>query len=440
MKRETPASFSRMQRWKISLNVAISTLAVLAMVAMVNYLAARHFRRMAVAARARVDFSPLTKRTLESLTNDVKVIIYFDKSESLYDMSWAMLKEYKFANPHILLQTVDTVRQPGGAQLSKANYQLPETKEVEKNVIIFDGPSGKRFVFEGELSELDIKPLVSGQSREVRRTHFKGEMLFTSALQGVTTLRPLKAYFVAGHREHPPDSDDKLLGYSKFANVLKNNNVQFETLTLFGTNEIPADCSVLITAGPVEPYFSEELEKIERYLKQGGRLMALFNYGSVRRPTGLEKVLARWGVEVGSNLIQDRENAVQDNSILLNHFADHPMTKPLLNSYGLNLLLPRSVSRIRNEAAPADALKVDVLGTTGPHGRVVTDISEKLVPNPRPDDFVGSVPLMVAVEKGTIRGVSADRGSTRIVAGGGSPFLGHRENEKAARLVVPKVP
>ena len=433
MKRETPASFSRMQRWKITLNVVVSTFAVLTLVAMVNYLAARHFTRIAVAARTQVEFSPLTRRTLESLTNDVRVIIYFDKSEALYDMTWAMLKEYKFANPHVRVETVDYIRDPAAAQLIKANYKLPETKDVEKNVVIFDGPGGRRFIFEGELSELDIKPLVTGQSREVRRTHFKGEMLFTSALQGVTTVRPLKAYFISGHREHLPDSDDKLRGYSKFANVLKNNNVPFDTLTLFGSNEIPVDCSVLIIPGPIEPFFNEELEKIERYLKQGGRLLALFNFASVKRPTGLENVLARWGVQVGSNLIEDRENAVQDNSIIVNHFADHPLTKPLLETY-LNLLLPRSVAPIRNETAPADAPKVDILATTGPHGRALTDISEKLVPQPRADDFVGTVPLMAAVEKGSIRGVSADRGSTRIVVVGDSYFLRNDKIESVANL------
>src|SRR6185503_2253503 len=134
MKRETPVSFSRMRRWSISLNVALSTIAVLALVTMVNYLASRHFTRMAVAARAQVEFSPLTKRTLESLTNDVKVTIYFDKDEGLYDAVWSLLKEYKFANPRIVVETVDYIRDPGRAQVIKAKYRLPEA--VEKNVII----------------------------------------------------------------------------------------------------------------------------------------------------------------------------------------------------------------------------------------------------------------------------------------------------------------
>jgi len=239
---------------------------------------------------------------------------------------------------------------------------------------------------------------------------------------------------VQGHGEHRPDSNDKQTGYSKFAGVLKDNNVKYETLTLFGGAEIPTDCNLLIIAGPTDTFLSEEVEKIERYLKQGGRLLILFNYRTVKRPTGLEKLLGRWGVEAGSNVVTDRDNAVQQaNDIIISHFADHPLVKPLADRQ-LYMVLPRSISRAQNEASAADAPKVDLLATTGPNGRVITDIRDKLTPYERPDDFVGAVPLMAAVEKGAIRGVSADRGSTRIVVAGDSYFLLNGTIESVANL------
>jgi hypothetical protein len=432
MKRETQPSFSRSRRWTVSVNVAVSTIAVLALVAMLNYLAARHFTRVTMAARSQVELSPLTKRTLDSLTNNVRVIIYFDKDEGLYDSVWSLLKEYKFANPRIVVETIDYLRDPAAAQVIKAKYGLPE--QAEKNVVIFASGDQKRLIYEGELSELDIKPLVTGQSREIRRTHFKGELLFTSALQSLSTFRPLKAYFVQGHGEHRPDSDDKLMGYSKFAGVLDGNNVKYETLTLFGSSDIPSDCNLLIIPGATDPFLNEEIEKIDRYLKQGGRMFLLFNYATVKRPTGLEKLLTRWGVEAGSNIVIDRENSMrQDNDMIVSHFGDHPLIKPLTDSR-LYIILPRSIARAQNAASAADAPKVEVLAGTGPNGRVITDIREKLVPYERPDDFVGSVPIIAAVEKGAIRGVSADRGSTRIVVAGDSYFLRNGTIESVANL------
>lgn len=425
MKRESPPTFSRWRRWSVSLNVVLSTLAVLALVAMVNYLAARHYSRFAVAARAQTEFSPITKRTLQSLTNEVKAIVYFDKEDPIYDSVCSLLKEYRFANPRFVLETVDYIRDRGAAELVKAKYKLSGTAESPKNLIVFDCQGRTRIVYEGELSELDIQPLVSGQSREVRRTHFKGEMLFTSALQSVTSLRPLKACFLQGDGEHRPDSDEKVTGYSKFAAVLRENNVAFETLTLLGPADIPSDCNLLIIAGPQNPMLAEELEKIDRYLKQGGRLLALFNYRTVLRPTGLEKVLERWGVAVGNNVVIDREHSVrQEEDVIVSHFGDHPIARPLLQGQAaLYMVLPRSIDKTGSGASAADAPQVHVIASTGSKGRVISDIRPPLAPYESANDFIGPVPLIVAVEKGTLRGVSADRGSTRMVVAGDSSFL-----------------
>ena len=40
---------------------------------------------------------------------------------------------------------------------------------------------------------------------------------------------------------------------------------------------MPADCNLLVIAGPRDVIPDVELEKIEQYLNQGGRLLALFN-------------------------------------------------------------------------------------------------------------------------------------------------------------------
>jgi hypothetical protein len=46
-------------------------------------------------------------------------------------------------------------------------------------------------------------------------------------------------------------------------------------------------------------------------------------------------------------------------------------------------------------------------------------------------DFVGRVPLMVAVEKGSIRGMAPDRGLTRMVVVGESMFLDNQSINSA---------
>jgi len=290
MSQDPTPSFSTGRKWSISLNVLLSSLILLAAVLMVNYLAARHFARFSVSNSAQVQLAPLTVRLLGSLTNEVKVIVYFDQHEPLYASIWGLLKEYSFRNNRIKLVAVDYERNPGAADAVKAAYNLTG----DKDVVIFDCNHHVKVVPQSELSDLDIQPLIAGQSREVRRTHFKGELLFTSALFNVSSPRPLRASFLYGHHEHSPEDHDSQVGYAGFAEILKQNNIEWSYLNLLGTNEIPAG-NLLIAAGPTDPLTETELTKIDQFLKDGGRMLVLFNMMYNSKNTGLEKIMADWG-------------------------------------------------------------------------------------------------------------------------------------------------
>ena len=99
-------SFSPGRRWSLSLNTLVAVLAVLALLLMTNYLAARHYGRWSWSATAQAELSPLSLRVLASVTNPVKVTLYFDKTDPLYEMSWNLLKTYHYANHRIQLEPV----------------------------------------------------------------------------------------------------------------------------------------------------------------------------------------------------------------------------------------------------------------------------------------------------------------------------------------------
>ena len=146
-------------------------------------------------------------------------------------------------------------------------------------------------------------------------------------------------------------------------------------------------------------------------------MLVLFNAASIsketgRETTGLERILAKWGVEVGTRVIQDPDNFVfsrHDMKVVLFN-QKHPLVNPLLAS-GLYVRMPRAVGKLKSGAPAADAPRVEELAFTGP--RAVAGNSG------RPQVF----PLMVAVEKGAIQGVLTERGATRIVVAGDSYFL-----------------
>jgi hypothetical protein len=433
MTSEPHPSFSPARKWSLSLNTALSLVAVLALVVMTNYLGARHFKRWAISSRNPGDLSPLTQRVLAGVTNEIKITVYFSRREPLYEMTRDLLKSYRLANDRLSVELVDYERDPGAAQAIKAMYKLSDN--TDRDMVIFDCPGrGLKFVHETELSELDIQPLVTGQSRDIRRTAFKGELLFTSAIRSVITPRRLKAYFLQGHSEHDPQSTDKVSGYGEFARVLDENNIQHETLVLEGPTQIPADCSLLIIAGPVRPISPEVLEKIDRYLGQGqgGRLLMLFRFESLLfKPTGLEALMGKWGVAVGRNVVLDEKLNQSGKDVVLANFSGHALIKPFIKSQ-IQLFLPRSIGRLSTIAAGADTPQVDVLAETSAAGRIVKDIRAGGAINPTPGDPIGPVSLMVAVEKGGIRNVSTDRGTTRLVVIGDSYLFGNETIERGA--------
>ena len=429
---DTP-SFSTARRWGMGLNVVLRIAVLLALVAMVNYLAVRHFKRWPVMALNQTELSPRTIQVLRSLTNEVKVTVYFDSDDDLFPRITSLLREYQYASPLVQVQVVDYIRDAATARVIKSRYKLAELND--RNMVIFESGGRTAQVSGSELSDYDIDDLVGQRSQEVRRTHFKGEIMFTSRIYAVSNLRSPKAYFLTGHGEHSPTNSNEQVGYSKFGAVLRDeNNVQIDSLSLLGGAVVPSDCNLLIIAGPTYVIPQLELDQVSKYLEQGGRLLVAFNYESLGKRLGLEKILSGWNVSVGDNVVLDTENSPTHTGkdITPATLGSHPIVRPLLaQNSRLHLVLARTIQKAQSGAPRADDPKVEELLLTGPRSVVVTEF-QRGEPVPMERDKRGAAPLMAVVEKGKIPGVNLERGSTRMVVLGDSIFWGNHMIDSAA--------
>src|SRR5579883_1547746 len=240
-------SFSATRRWGIFFSVIISIVAVVALVAMANYLGARYFLRFPLSRQTEVKLSPQTLFLLKSITNQVKVIIYYDKSDNLYTHVASWLDEYHLKNPKITVETVDYLRDTALAQQVKAAYKLGSSED--KNLVIFDCNGRSKIIPEGLLGDYQLEEIPNEKEREFQRSlkGFNGEMRFTPALLSVISKKQRKVYYLEGHREHRFD-DHGNDGYEKFAAILEQNNVTNIAMNLSGTNTVPSDCNLLIIA------------------------------------------------------------------------------------------------------------------------------------------------------------------------------------------------
>ncbi|MCS7090577.1 MAG: Gldg family protein [Verrucomicrobiota bacterium] len=412
-------SFSARRRWIGRLRVVLGTTAVVALVVMANYLAVRHPVRWYVTPDTELRLSPQTLSVLRSITNEVRVTVFYDREDPMYSMVTALLREYELINPRIRVRTVDYVREAGAAQQVFAEYQLAGA--TNKNLVLFDC-QGRVMRLDGRmLAQFTLEPIAGGSEPEFARrpVAFHGERAFTSALLAVTMSRPLRAFFLTGHEEHDPDSAHETVGYQRFANLLRQNCIVPATFSLEGTNLVPEDCHLLIVAGPLRPLPEPVLQKLDQYLQQGGRMLVLLNSYGLSRASGLESLLARWGVEITLWPVSDRDHTITGQDLKVIRFGRHPVVEPLLEGgapAALHLWRPRAVSRLAVSAAKPEGLTVTELAYSG----------ERSVLMGAGAGARGPFSLAVAVEKGAVPGVVTSRGNTRIVVVGDSFFLANQ--------------
>jgi ABC-type uncharacterized transport system involved in gliding motility auxiliary subunit len=247
---------------------------------------------------------------------------------------------------------------------------------------------------------------------DIRPVKFIGEKMFTSMLLAVTRPKPFTAYFLQGDGE-PSLADSRDNGYMKFDEILREDYINIVPFSLSGDEDVPSDCDLLIIAGPHTFFPDAELNRIDHYLSQGGRLLIMLDYNSINHSTGLENFLAQWGVNVGMDVVQDANGAGGNSfDIVVEDFSTHPVVNSLAQSK-LELILPRPVSPINTPNPPADAPTVTVLAQSSPHSILY---SQHGVP-PRP------YPLMVAVEQNSAKGLANPNGGMRMVVAGDSLFL-----------------
>ncbi|HTI68681.1 MAG TPA: Gldg family protein [Candidatus Limnocylindria bacterium] len=413
---EPQSSFEPGRRLRASATVTFGTLAVLAIVLMLNYLSAtRVDTRLDLGAGTRAPLSPLTVATLNALTNDLTVVMLYSSESDLFPQVRTMLREYTRLSSHVHLQHVDYEQRPNEAEVLKARYHL--SNEAGDMVIFAAGADRFRVVNDNEMStyDADVGAMLSGRSKEIRRVGFRGESLFTSAIGALSDPTEAHAYFIAGHGARRPENQDDKTGYRTFADLLVERNVTWSVLTnTFAA--VPADCQLLILAGPTDTLFPHEAKAIDDYLKRGGRALILLHTATTGSSDPLQQMLHDWSIELPPQQASDMENSAGGLDILTSHFGNHPITSPLARTEErLAFPWPRVVRAASEKSLPADAPRATVIVTTGPNGKTKSPDPEGGFTFQPGIDYTGEVPLAVTVEHGAVGAGGSVPTTTRLV-------------------------
>jgi len=419
-------SFSPRQKWRIALNITLSTIAAFAILVGINFLSSRYesfHHRFYLSQDTRVQLSPKTLSVLKSLTNDVNITVYYDKEKTLYGDIMSLLQEYQAHCHKLTVRTIDYYWNPSEAAAFQARLHMGPI--TNKDFVVFESNGRATTVDESLLSSYQYNWQPSTNENDstmyinMKRIQFNGEVLFTEKIFLLTQAKPLVAYFLKGHGERST-ADTGNLGCSKLAEVFHRNYVDTRILDdLLGTNSIPHDCSLLVIDGPTGEFQDIELNKISQYLDQGGRLFALFDNQSAAHKLGLEKILEKWNVMVTHNSIvldptEASGNDENGQMFGVSALTLHDVMKPILGKQ-LVMVVPRPVGRIKAPSqSGADEPKVTELAFSSTNSVLAGSSNAERRP----------YPLMVAVEKSAPKGVVTDeRGATRMLITGDAYFL-----------------
>ena len=403
--------------WPQRLAISLNTVAALALAAvlllMVNYLSARHYRRWDWSRAPLYRLSDKTLALLAAMTNQADVVVFLPPGQALYDDVDRLLREYEAASSKLRVERVDPDRDLARTEELKRVYEM-----TEPNLVVFDVEGRRKYVRAEDLADYDYDPLQYGE--EPVRTSFKAEQMFSSALHDLIQGRRPVVYFVAGHGERDVTRTARGIGYSEIAESIRRDNAEVRALTLGQVQHIPEEADALLIAGPDKRYSAGELDVLREYLERKGRLMVLLD---ALTQTGLEPLLAEWGVRVADDVVLDPARTLTGRELFLTTYEDHPISRRMAGLTSV-LYFPRSVKPLASPAAgdPADRPQAVALARCSEGGWAETDPDQSPMRFDPERDQPGPVPVAVAVEKGAAPSLEMEIRPTRLVVFGDSDF------------------
>ena len=400
----------------IGLNTGVALALALLLFGLVNYLGYRHYRRADLSRTKLYQLSDKTKSLLRSLTNTIDVVVFFQPSQDIHEDVDNLLKEYQDASKLIRLQQVDPDRDLARTELLAKKYQVSQA-----NVVVFDNGGRVKHVTVNDIVAMDYSGMPYGQP--ARKTAFKGEQAFSSAIQNITQARRPTVYFLSGHGERDPDSYDRRSGYSSLARDIRGDNVEVRKLNLGEKQAVPEDADLLVIAGPQKRWAPAEVDLIRHFIEKKGR--ALFLLDSITQP-GLAPLLKDWGVQVGDDVVVDPTRTLNGHELFLTQYEAHPVTDKLRGNVSI-LYLPRSVEAVRGAEASAesspDKPRVTLLAKCTADGWAETRTDQNPMRYDPGEDRKGPVGVVAAVEKGAAGGIDMQIKPVRLVVFGDSDFI-----------------
>lgn len=354
--RRTSRSFSRGRRWSSRARWVVDGLLAIYCVVVFNVIVYRHPARFDLTGEKLYSLSDDTLAKLRLVKEEIDVIVPFhyqpDNPQHMTDArvlqrTLDLLKEYNAKQPLIrLVDKINVFHEPDRWDALSEQFGL--AKSQVNRVIFLAGRGGayKRALTPADLADMEPPP---DPALPARIRAFRGEEAITGAIVQLTRRDERKVYFTQGHGEPALRTQrggtPAMLG--AVTSDLESSGYKASELFLLREDGVPRDASLVIVAGPTHPFSPKEIELLEKYLLEDGRLFVAL--GSER--SGIEDLLERWGVQVLDGRLGERYyrpgRVTDDNWVRVTEInPGQAITSPFGSTFDMLLLSPRPLRSV----------------------------------------------------------------------------------------------
>ena len=335
--RESLGTFLGERSTKFGANAALYSVLFIGILVMVNFLSARHFKRIDTTEAGVYSLSPLSAKYVKELNQDLELMAFVEtgRDPSIEEL----FKSYAQESPHVNAQVVDPDKNPDLAQ----KYNITNYGTIR--------------VGYGDQSTLVTK----GDEESV-----------TNAIIKVTHSTKKTVCLIEGHGEPDAGDADSPKAYGGFRTALESENYITKAVLLASQEKVPDDCNLVIVPAPVKPYLEPELKLLKDYLQGGGRAVFLL---AARRGPELVPLLADYGIHVGNDVVVDQVLRLFQGPALgvepiVQNYGQHPIT----DGFTQRTIFPftRSVDAASD---PKPGVEVTSLAKTSPSSWAETDLA-----------------------------------------------------------------
>jgi ABC-type uncharacterized transport system involved in gliding motility auxiliary subunit len=394
------ANFLQARQTKYAAYAATYIIVIAAVLTTINVLADRYNKSYDTTSNKRYSLSEQTAKIVKGLKQDANITYYAQASR--FRDARDQLDLYANLSPKVHVKYVDPDKEPELARAANIKNYGTTVVQIGAN--------------RNEAQSLTEEGITGAFIRDLKNT-------------------TRTVCFAAGSGEHQIDNSERV-GYSKFRDLLGKEEYTAKSISLLQTAEVPADCTVLVVAGPSGDYLQPQVDAVKKYVENGGRALFLLDpplkmgRSEIADNDALAGVLQSWGVTPDKNLILDLNPVGQLVGVgpqvaLVSTYDSHAIVSDLKGT-ATGFPLSRSL-QIKN----GDKTSVTKLFSSSDTSLATEKLNSPSVDPGDPKNKKGPLPLAAAGTYNTGKENSQGRfvvvGSSDWLANGFISFNGNRD-------------